>query len=102
MQSNAIFDVKTMWVEPDGSTRYEDSKREFSGQPPTEEELTQSQWGFVRRKRDGLLSESDWTALPDVPLSAELRQQWQVYRQALRDVTLQPDPLSIVWPEPPQ
>ena len=34
-------------------------------------------------------------------LSEKRRQQWQAYRQALRDITEQPDPFNIVWPETP-
>lgn len=55
----------------------------------------------LRARRNQLLAATDWTALPDVPLSEERRQQWQAYRQALRDVTDQPDPFNIVWPAPP-
>lgn len=53
----------------------------------------------VREKRDQLLAESDWTQTPDAPLD---RAAWARYRQALRDVTMQPGfPASVVWPEPP-
>lgn len=57
--------------------------------------------GQVREQRNALLAATDWTQLPDVPLSEERRQQWETYRQALRDVTDQADPFNIVWPEPP-
>lgn len=54
----------------------------------------------VRFKRDTLLSESDWTQLPDVPQS--IKDLWQPYRQALRDVPQQPGfPMDVVWPVPP-
>lgn len=42
--------------------------------------------------------ETDWTQLPDVPESDQV--SWREYRQQLRDITLQPDPFSLVWPEP--
>lgn len=58
-------------------------------------------WPLARKRRDSLLRDCDWAALPDVPLSTERRQQWQAYRQALRDITDQPDPFNIVWPTPP-
>lgn len=38
-----------------------------------------------RVERNGRLSASDWTQLPDAPLSAEARQAWGLYRQILRD-----------------
>lgn len=56
-------------------------------------------WLYVRRDRKRLLSESDWTQMPDVPLAT--KEVWAAYRQALRDITLQPDPFNIVWPVAP-
>ena len=56
-------------------------------------------WGDVRKERDRRLSATDWTQLPDVPLAT--KEVWAIYRQALRDVTLQPDPFSVVWPVAP-
>ena len=37
----------------------------------------------IRKKRDGLLSDTDWMALSDVTMSADMTD----YRQALRDIT---------------
>jgi hypothetical protein len=59
----------------------------------------QTQWDVVRNQRSALLAASDWTQLPDVPLA--MKQAWADYRQALRDITLQPDPFNIIWPTPP-
>lgn len=59
-----------------------------------------TEWPIVRNQRDRLLQASDWTQLPDVPLTT--KEAWATYRQALRDVTLQPDPFNITWPQPPQ
>ena len=54
----------------------------------------------VRFRRDRLLSASDWTQLPDVPVTT--KDDWSVYRQALRDITDQAGfPFSIVWPTAP-
>ena len=61
----------------------------------------ETEWPLVRAKRDRLLQASDWAALPDVPLTTEKRAEWAVYRQALRDVTLQEDPFNITWPIQP-
>lgn len=57
------------------------------------------QWNLVKAERNRLLSQSDWTQLPDVPLATQ--NKWKVYRQALRDVTMQSDPYEIVWPVRP-
>ena len=60
-----------------------------------------AQWAVVRADRNQRLASCDWTQLPDSPLSAEVRAQWATYRQALRDVTQQPNPFAIVWPTTP-
>lgn len=57
-------------------------------------------WPIVRARRAVLLAETDWTQLPDVPL--ETKNLWAEYRQALRDITQQPDPRNIIWPTAPQ
>lgn len=59
----------------------------------------ETEWPLVRAERDRRLLASDWTQLPDVPLST--KEAWASYRQALRDITLQADPFNIVWPTPP-
>ena len=62
----------------------------------TDEEVA---WRNARVTRNALLQASDWTQLPDVPLAT--KEAWAEYRQALRDITNQPDPFNIVWPVPP-
>lgn len=57
--------------------------------------------GMVKAHRAILLLNSDWTQLPDVPLSTQA--SWQLYRQALRDITEQAGyPEDIVWPATPE
>ena len=70
-------------------------------------ELTQEEKvdAWVRRPRNHHLIISDWTQMPDAPLSAEKKAEWAAYRQALRDMTATyaniQDPAEIVPPEPP-
>lgn len=59
----------------------------------------QTQWPVVRSQRNALLSASDWTQLPDVPLAT--KETWAIYRQALREITEQTDPFNINWPVRP-
>ena len=57
-----------------------------------------------RLLRERLLNGSDWTQLPDVPLSAEKKQEILTYRQALRDITNHsnwPNLNSDDWPDIP-
>ena len=52
----------------------------------------------VRTDRNMRLAETDWTALSDVTMSSEMA----AYRQALRDITLQPGfPHDVLWPTKP-
>ena len=61
------------------------------------EELYES----LRRQRDKLLLECDWTQLSDAPLSEEKKQEWANYRQQLRDLPETVDINNIVYPEKP-
>lgn len=55
----------------------------------------------VLNQRSKLLQASDWTQLVDVPITNKT--DWEVYRQALRDITDQSGyPNNITWPIPPQ
>ena len=72
--------------------------------PRTAEEKANYEWQQIRIKRDDLLQQSDWTDTLSAKtrLGDELYNAWQNYRQALRDVTNQPDPFTITWPALPQ
>lgn len=53
----------------------------------------------ARNRRNQLLKDSDWAdAAPH--LSRPQRKQWQVYRQALRDLDMS-DLEAVIWPTPP-
>jgi hypothetical protein len=52
--------------------------------------------------RNQFLKLTDWTQIPDAPLTAETRKTWAAYRQMLRDLTAQPGfPQTTAWPQPP-
>jgi hypothetical protein len=56
----------------------------------------------VLSQRFNLLSESDWTQIPNGPLTTEKQAAWATYRQELRDITQQSGyPLNVVWPVAP-
>jgi len=66
--------------------------------PPTAPEPAH----FARSRRNMLLTHTDWTQLPDAPLSQAQRAVWVAYRQELRDVPTQPGfPDQIIWPVAP-
>lgn len=65
-------------------------------------ERTSRQAQAVRMRRTRLLSESDWTQLPDSPLDAETKLAWRICREALRMVPEQTGfPWDVEWPEQP-
>lgn len=57
----------------------------------------------VIAQRNFLLYQSDWTQIPNNPLTLEVQQQWADYRQQLRDITNQSGyPFNVVWPTQPE
>jgi hypothetical protein len=53
----------------------------------------------VRYRRNALLTQSDWTQLADAPVD---NLAWAVYRQSLRDITLQAGfPFTVDFPVAP-
>jgi hypothetical protein len=49
-----------------------------------------------------LLKDSDWSMLPDVPMSKGDKIKWEEYRRALREIKLQTGfPDNVIWPEKP-
>tara|TARA_B110001450_G_scaffold170198_1_gene158672 strand:- start:359 stop:889 length:531 start_codon:yes stop_codon:yes gene_type:complete len=58
-------------------------------------------WKRLRTTRNSTLSETDWSQTNDIGLENEV--EWEVYRQALRDLpSTTEDPETPIWPEPPQ
>ena len=66
--------------------------------PFTQEQLDAKELSMARSKRNYLLKESDWTQLPNNPLTAEKQEEWNVYRQKLRDI---PNTIPYIFPNPP-
>ena len=57
---------------------------------------------YVLPKRQKLLYASDWTQIPNGPLTVEQQAAWATYRQELRDITAQTGyPFNVIWPIPP-
>lgn len=67
----------------------------------TIEKRKEIKWSEVRDSRNQLLSESDWTQFQDSPITGSSLNDWQTYRQSLRDITSQSDPYNITWPTKP-
>ena len=62
-------------------------------------------WDFFNRdKRNHELLMSDWTQVPDSPLSDSKKAEWATFRQALRDITTHsnwPNLEEADWPTQP-
>ena len=70
---------------------------------PTDEQLEIAlntwNWDYVRKERNELLAATDFYALTDVTMSADMT----TYRQALRDLPASTaDSEDVVWPTKPQ
>ena len=71
-------------------------------EPEPEPEPEPLTWDSIRNERNFLLTQSDWTQLADAPLTAEQKNAWTAYRQALRDVPSSfSTPEEVVWPTLP-
>ena len=73
-------------------------------EPPaaTQEDLDKMDLELIRAERDGLLSGTDWTQVPDSPLTDSKKEEWKVYRQSLRDLpSSNPTMATVNWPTKP-
>lgn len=70
----------------------------------TQQNKTQAQLD-LRNYRGAMLDSSDWTQTPDSPLSDTKKQEWQTYRQALRDLPAAYTDIEsvdeVTWPTTP-
>lgn len=56
----------------------------------------------VLTARNKLLFSTDWTQIPNNPLTSEMQAEWATYRQELRDIPQQSGyPYNVVWPVAP-
>lgn len=80
-------------------TRFNITEEEYDPR----DEWTEDQWAeMVRRKRDSLISGTDYYILPDYPSTTDGIEAVKQYRQELRDITLQSGfPRNVQWPSLP-
>lgn len=70
--------------------------------PEVIEAFRASQKEMIRQRRNSLLKESDWSQMPDAPLSANQKAAWAAYRKNLRDLPSQVTDLdNVEWPVAP-
>jgi hypothetical protein len=92
--------VSAIIVNEDGTVTQEYAL--MDAPPPVDmDELLAREWAHVRQERNRRLAETDWVVVAATERNGVIPENWSIYRQALRDITKQPDPLGIVWPTPP-
>lgn len=75
-------------------------------------ESDEDKLNFLRIERNEKLLESDKYMIPDFPITEEKREEWKLYRQALRDLTITQSLTDVLvdntfevsgfsWPTPP-
>ena len=70
--------------------------------PFTTQEMQEEKLTMLRSERDKLLRDSDWTQMvTDVPLSDSKKEEWRIYRQALRDLPETADLDNVIFPQKP-
>lgn len=69
--------------------------------PPAPAQSTAADLIWEQAKK--LLADSDWSMLPDVPMTGAQKTAWIEYRRALREIRLQTEfPDKVVWPVKPE
>jgi len=68
--------------------------------PADPAQATAAELAWDRAKK--LLQESDWSMLPDVPMTAGDKALWIEYRRAVREIRLHPDFPNMTWPVSPE
>ncbi len=60
-------------------------------------------WRKIRKERNQLLKDSDYIMFPDITISAEKKEEWETYRQVLRDIPQDYDsPDDVTYPDKPE
>jgi len=70
--------------------------------PEEAAERVAAQWSIIREERNRLLTSTDWWVTKAAETGETISPAQYTYRQALRDITEQPNPFHIVWPQAPQ
>ena len=80
----------------------------FKSDEQTPEEIFEIRMDQLRKIRNSLLNETDWTAIPDNDLSWLEKRKWRKYRKQLRNFPIDAEMqlknnvyCKIVWPTKP-
>jgi hypothetical protein len=105
LSSKAIYRLFPMvhTIHTDGTTAslVHDDPIIYPADAEVTEALREDARDVLREIREPLLVDADWMVQRAEDQGGDVS-AWRAYRQALRDVTAQPDPLNVVWPTKPQ
>jgi len=92
-------------ADPGGNTSYwvvdENAQTITNNQDQADADALANNWASLRLERNALLVSSDWTQASDSPLD-EVKAEWAVYRESLRDLPENTDdPANPTWRTPP-
>lgn len=89
-------------LEPMGNAPSEWHKYHLASSQWVEDKPIEATESEIKEQRKKLLIDSDWTQLPNNPLTTEQQAAWATYRQELRDITGQSGyPFNVIFPTPP-
>ena len=101
IEVSSLSDLPNLVEATEGSIGWQYDGSNFTDpNAPTDEEAASLKASFNRKRRDNLLSETDYWALSDKNISSEMT----TYRQALRDITTHtnwPNVSDNDWPTKP-
>lgn len=64
--------------------------------------MIEAQWTVIRAARNKILADTDWWVMKAMETNVTISAERHAYRQALRDITDQVNPLNIIWPTKPE
>ena len=111
IEADAVSHVATyggfVAADPGGSTSYwvvdEAAETVVNNQAQADADALENSWDKLRTERNALLVSSDWTQAADSPLTDEVKAEWAVHREALRDLPANtPNPANPTWPDAPE
>ena len=92
-------DTSTWRVQPQSAQA---SSQPFINAVDTNAWTLDMHYATMRQMRNDRLADCDWTQANDTQLSTDSVDEWQVYRQALRDLpATTTDPTNPDWPSAP-
>ena len=67
------------------------------------ENKTNEAWKKIRKERNQLLKDSDYIMVSDAPITTEKKEEWETYRQSLRDIPQTfSNPDDVTYPDKPE